>query len=265
MLRSIKLTLLVAFAGLAFASVSYGQAATFASFTVSSPSRAANTNYVWNNSGGGTGSMVSTFNINFLAFGQYYTEAEAATGGAFPDSGIVSATCAINITSNGNATTSGGNILQPVAGSITITANAPIAGLTNLLTMSFSGGTMSGPSGGTSLVLSVSSPPDTLTYTSQFANFAFSTIRNYSMQATGLDNALAINNNIMSSWTTDFTQTSFAANFVGIPEPSSFALLGLVGLGGFYVHRRRKVKAMALAAAEAAAEKTKTEAQPSVA
>jgi hypothetical protein len=125
---------------------------------------------------------------------------------------------------------------------IRITRNTPAAegagSRTNLLTVTFTGD-LTGPIGGTTPTLSADSTTnDTVTYTSDFVNFAQSTVQDFSMAFSSWDplvtppTGLGVNaDNYYNSATTAGAATfDFQIGSNVIPEPTSFSLLGLVGL-----------------------------------
>ena len=229
------------------------QLATFASFQVAG--RGTGINYEWTNNGPASASMNCTFQANFVAFGNYLSNAIANTGGAFPVSGIVPATVSVNVTTTSPASVFGTNIQQNLnsAGTMVITANSPIAGSSNLLTMNFTG-TLTGPTHGNQVMMAGLNTSNLVNFASSFVSFSGTTSRSYLMQATSVLPALDIVNTFMDSWNTDFSTTSFQSDLADVPEPSSVAMLGLLGVGCAYTYRRRRQKAKALAKAQAAKE-----------
>jgi hypothetical protein len=125
--------------------------------------------------------------------------------------------------------------------SLEIERTTPIGGLSNLLTVTFSGAVFGGISGRTPQLSANASLGDTVTYSSDFLSFAGTSLQNFSVTfsswTTNSDgNGLEINpaDNFFSSATAAGTGT-FA---VAVPEPTMLSL-GIFGVVGMLARRRR--------------------------
>lgn len=151
---------------------------------------------------------------------------------------------------------SGIGILPVTTGTLSFTSASAVTYMgktgTNLLTVNFSGGSFTGLIGGSTATYGNSTPPNSVTFTSDFIDFSTSTAR---------DLALAINaiNPLLSQANTggnvaDFTGT-VSGNFGtdagggignGVPEPTSWALMiGGFAMVGAFARRRSPVPTVA--------------------
>jgi len=121
------------------------------------------------------------------------------------------------------------------------TANVPVGGQTNLLTVSNSTGTLSGINhGSTAGFAGDSSTGDVVNFSSSFLSFAHAASENYALSFTSVNPSLAIaGNGYLRSFTTSGTGT-FAQ--VSTPEASSLLLLmaGCVPAALIHIRRRNK-------------------------
>jgi len=149
------------------------------------------------------------------------------------------------LTSGTAATQTGTTINQDsYTGTIQFNFAAAPTAATNILTVQFTGGVLSGTAGGNSATFSASSPPSTVTFSSAIpelqALIAASTGRNFGLGLSGLTSALAIINNTIAPFNASIGGT-FSTSVV--PEPSSLVMAGipaLLGLG-FVGFRRRSL------------------------
>jgi len=149
------------------------------------------------------------------------------------------------LTSGGPATVAGTSITQDsYTGTIQFNfAPAPVAA-SNILTITFTGGLLTGTAGGNSASFSASSPPSTVTYSSGIAAIQAiintSVTRNFALGLSGLTSPLAIVNGTVAPFAASISGTFSAA---AVPEPSSLIMAGipaLLGLG-FVGFRRRSM------------------------
>jgi len=147
------------------------------------------------------------------------------------------------ITATGGATTTGTNINQDAyAGRIEFNFAPSSTAASNILTVNFTGGLLSGPAGGNSASLAASQPQDTVTYTSVLFPTLVAGLNqnNFSIGFSGLTSPLTITSNTVGS-----NAGSGSGTFSGavVPEPASVVMMGfsvVAGLG-FYGLRRRSV------------------------
>ncbi len=230
------------------------QVATFASIFQQDISA---TPFTFTNNGPTSASFTVSTPIFFAPSALYRSSAQFVAP-SFPGSGAIAATLTINISTNTVANLSGGNIDQPMGnptGTLSIVSTTQYDGLDRLLDASFNGN-MSGPAGGNSAGFTSTTPVNTTIFTSDFVYFNNAAQRSFSLSFTNVQPALSIIDSFMSSWTASGTGV-FSADIQQIPEPTTLALVGFVGLTGFAIHRRRKAKL-----AKAEAEKAATEVAP---
>lgn len=150
------------------------------------------------------------------------------------------------VTSSGAATLSGGNITQPFSGTIAITQLPGGAG-GNFLTATFSNSQLSGASGGNSASLVGSRPPQTVTFTSNFAAIipliAGNPPENYTGGFSSLAPGLSITGTTLAGFTAQNTGTfgTFGTSAV-IPEPASVVMASTAVLAGLGVFGWRRFK-----------------------
>jgi hypothetical protein len=120
---------------------------------------------------------------------------------------------------------------------------------TNLLTVSFDGGFLTAGIGGSTANYGVSTPPDTITFTSDFLSFTSSTERDMALAIDAIAPRIGVafgGQRIHSGSVGGlFGADVSAGNPQGVPEPGSWALmLGGFGLVGFALRsqRRRRVE-----------------------
>jgi PEP-CTERM motif len=200
---------------------------TFASFFQTTNSKA----FHWNGTTG-TASLVST-PVSF-SYGPGVTSNPALQGD-------LAAKMTLHATTTATASSSGGLVSQPVSGVMTIsfTLDHPIAGLTNLLTITAQPGLLSGPAGSSvGSVASVNS--SVVTYTSAFIHFSSDPSGNSMVLTLGaITPSLGLGSHFMKSFVADNTG-SFARTSTA-PEPSSLVLASLAGVAlAGYGWRRRK-------------------------
>jgi hypothetical protein len=132
---------------------------------------------------------------------------------------------------------------------LAITANTPVSGLTNLLTMSTgTTGSMTGQFSQTTGVFSGDtggSPANVVNYASDFLFFAPAqrhafTFNLNSVTTGGVPGVTLNANNWLNTFTAQAT-ASFSAAGVNAPEPGTMALVGMgMGVMGIFVRRRRQ-------------------------
>jgi hypothetical protein len=154
----------------------------------------------------------------FMSFTTALTSSSPATGGTSISQGGYTGTIQFNL------------------------APAPTAA-TNILTVTFTGGLLSGNAGGTSAGFSSAQPPSSVTFTSAnpllAAEIAASVGRDFALGFSGLSSPLAL-----SGTTIDGFTASAAGTFsTFIPEPSSVVMASLSALAGLGCFARRRFMA----------------------
>jgi len=147
------------------------------------------------------------------------------------------------LTSGGPATASGAAINQDsYTGTIEFNFAPASILASNILTVTFNGGLLSGTAGGNSATFSASAPPSTVTFSSQIpqiqAAIAASVGRNFGLGLSGLTSPFTITGTTIAAFAASIAGT-FSTN--AVPEPSSLVMAGipaLLGLG-FVGFRRR--------------------------
>ena len=148
-------------------------------------------------------------------------------GGGAP----ISAFLDLNLTSQGAASSFGGQILQSFSGTASFTSLAGDKG-TNYLSASFTD-FIFGASGGSSLTLSASEPPGTVSFTSSILPASqLSTPRALSFGFADVTGPASIVGSTLRGFTSSVSGTVSAAA-APVPEPASLLVLGagLVSLG----------------------------------
>jgi hypothetical protein len=147
------------------------------------------------------------------------------------------------ITATGGATTSGTNIVQDgYTGRIEFNFAAASTAASNILTVNFNNGQVSGPIGGNAASLTASQPQDMVTYSSVlFPTLVAGLNQNsFGIGFSGLTSPLSITSGTIGS-----NAGSGSGTFSGavVPEPASVVMMGfsvVAGLG-IYGLRRRSV------------------------
>ncbi len=144
------------------------------------------------------------------------TVTQIDAGTATPFSAVLN----LSATSNGAATTVSGNVTQSFTGTFSITNGA-----TNYLSGSFSD-TVFGAATGASLTLSVSQPPDTVSFNSNvIAASELGLTRAISLSFANVTPGVNITAGSLGSFSSSISGT-FSANVGRVPEPATLALLG---------------------------------------
>ena len=225
-------------AALAFAAAPASAITIFADFTPAST--ASNITYVGDDSGAGTlTSLDQLVHFNFLN----------------PDGSVSGTTfdAMMNLTATtGAATVVGGSVaLLPVtSGTVTFTSTSAVTWNghtgTNLLTVDFSGGVLSAILGGSTATYGTSTPPFSVSFTSDFLDFSTSTARDLAFAINAINpqvgfafGAGRLNTGSISG---NFGSDATSGNPQGVvPEPASWALMfaGFGLIGGVLRSQRR--------------------------
>jgi len=134
----------------------------------------------------------------------------------------------VNLSST-NVASGSGFVMQSYSGTIEFTSGTGGTGL-NYLTATFSASTLFGVGGSGSLA--DSQPPNSVAFSSDFGSGFVSP--NFSLSFSNISPSLSIVDGSIASFTAQNSGT-FSAS--AVPEPGSFALLG-IGTAGFVVFRR---------------------------
>ena len=159
----------------------------------------------------------------------------------------------MNLTATTGAATlaAGGSLaLLPISnGTVTFTSTAPVTWGghtgTNLLTVDFSGGYLSALLGGSTASYGNSTPPNSVTFTSDFLNFSSSTARDlaFAINAINPSVGFAFGGNRVNLGTVsgNFGADATAGNPQAVPEPASWALMFAgFGLAGSVLRSQRR-------------------------
>jgi hypothetical protein len=210
-----------------------------------------------------TNNTTSPNNLELTATVPVNFEFLVANGAGVPPNTDIAATLVVTAIANPAATVVGHTVLQPFSSiTMTFTANTPIHGQTNLLTVdSSTTGTLIGSTGAHSASLNGdSSGGDTVVFSSAFLDFGSTTSRDFDLSFSSLNPALTVAPNTTGhkvkgypeSFTTSGTGTfgSDPAPSFGEPEPSpALALLvGGLGLTLLFVRNRKIATARPLTA-----------------
>jgi len=159
--------------------------------------------------------------------------------GAQPVPAFMSFTSPLTTTSA--ATTNGTTVNQAgYTGTIEFNFAPSSTSASNILTVQFSGGTLSGIVGGNAAGLTDSQPPNNVTYSSVLfpTLVAGLTQRDFTINFTGLANVLTSSG---AGTNTASTSGSFSGSVV--PEPTSIVMLSISALGGLGFYGVRRFKA----------------------
>jgi hypothetical protein len=144
----------------------------------------------------------------------------------------------------GAASTAGGGTvaLLPISdGRLTFTSSTPITWGghtgTNLLTVDFTGGVLTALLGGSTANYGNSTPPNVVSFSSDFLDFSSSTARDLALAIDAINPAVGFafggNRSHMGTMSGNFGADATSGNPQGVPEPTSWALMfagfGLVG------------------------------------
>ena len=160
----------------------------------------------------------------------------------------------VNATLDFSATVTGGQVLGgtgilPVSGgTLTFTSLVPLTlgGVTgdNLLTVVFGpGGAFTGPVGGSTATYGNSTPPNIVSFTSDFIDFSASTARDLALSINAINPLLTAANFAANTGFAGTISGNFGADIFGgfpfpVAEPASIALFGL-GIGLIAARARR--------------------------
>jgi hypothetical protein len=214
--------------------------ATFASFTQAN----AGNGFTFTNSGTSSGLSAVSLPINFTIYdiNPSYNAIAGTYAATLTLTSTVSAT---------DATFSGYQFQDLSPFQMTITAKAPILGLTNLLTVNGSNpsgdSTITGQTNAVAATINADTGDgDSVAYSSAFFDFSAATDLNFALSLTSLSSALSKNGN---GYLNSFT-ASGSGNFASDPAPvvtaapepdSAFAfMIGLAGLGGLLIVGRKQ-------------------------
>lgn len=157
------------------------------------------------------------------------------------NTGLINTTIAATMTLTGHVTGGAGGFSQAMDNiNMVVTADTPINGKTNLLSMLVSSGALAKGTATTATLGGTDGDggTDTVVFTSDFLNFVGTTVRDYSITNTAISPSLTSldPNGYMKTWLGTGTGnfSSDPAPMAFIPEPSTLALLlmgGLIPLG----------------------------------
>jgi hypothetical protein len=233
-----KLAVLGAGAAMLLAAAPSSAITIFADFTPSST--ASNISYF--GSEDGTGTLTSVDQLVHFSF----LNPDGSTNGTSFDA-------MMNLSADTSAATVIGGSLAflPITnGTLTFTSTAPVTFNghtgTNLLTVSFSGGVLSGILGGSTATYGNSTPPFTVDFTSDFLNFSTSTARDLSLAINAINPSVGFafggDRANFGSLSGNFGADATAGNPQGVvPEPASWALMFVgFGLAGSVLRSQRR-------------------------
>jgi len=140
------------------------------------------------------------------------------------------------------ASNNGGNINQDsITGTIEFNFAPASNPVTNILTIQFNGGLLSGQAGGNAVGLTASQPPNSVSYSSVNFPFLFAGLNqhDFTLGFSGLNPTLGITGSSIGSGSASVSGT-FSAS--AVPEPASLVMLSIsavAGLGFYGVRRFR--------------------------
>jgi len=149
------------------------------------------------------------------------------------------------LTTTQAATTNGTTVNQSgYSGTIEFNFAPSSTPASNILTIQFSGATLSGTIGGFAATLTDSQPPFNVTYSSTlFPNlFANLPVHNFSIDLTGLANPLTASG---AGTNSSSVGGSFSAS-AAVPDPTSIVMLSISALGGLGYYGVRRFRASAV-------------------
>lgn len=173
-----------------------------------------------------------------------------ASGGAFKD---FDATFNLLATTTGGLVAGGIGIAPVASGNLSFTTAAAVTYLgstgTNLLTAMFSGSAVTAQIDGSTANYGVSTPPSSVTFTSDFLDFSNSTARDLAFAITGINpsvSASSFNGGtgvFAGTITGSFSADAFDGNGLpSVPEPATWALMiGGFGMVGTAMRRRKSL------------------------
>jgi len=231
-----KLAVLGAGAALLLAASPVSAVTIFADFTPTS--NQPNIQYSGLASGAGTiTDMGQTVHFSFL------NPDGSVSGTSFDAMMTLSATTDVGTTVSGLA------ILPVLTGTLTFTALSPVTWGghtgTNLLSVSFTGGSFTGLWGGSTATYGNSTPPNVVNFTSDFLNFTGSTARDMALAVDAINPPVGTlfgggrlhTGSVSGNFGADISSGSPQ----GVPEPASWALmLGGFGLAGAVLRSQRR-------------------------
>jgi len=154
-----------------------------------------------------------------------------------------------NVTSTGTATTDAGRVQQLYSGTIAITSGAGGTG-GNFLTATFQNAVLSGLAGGGSASLVGSRPPQSVTFTSNFAAIipliAGNPPENFAISFSNVSPAFTAGTTISGFTAQNSGTFATGTDVAPIPEPSGIVMAGMAmiaGLGGLGWRRRQSSRA----------------------
>jgi hypothetical protein len=166
-----------------------------------------------------------------------------------PSSTVFDVLMTLSATTGAGSVTSGIAILPVTSGTLSFTSASPITWGghtgTNLLTVNFSGGAITALWGGSTANYGNSTPPNTVTFTSDFLNFSSSTARDLALAIDAINPPVGAlfggrrfhTGSVSGNFGADVT----SGNPQGVPEPASWALMFAgFGLAGSVLRSQRR-------------------------